>query len=240
MKKVVFLFMMFSLTLMACKETKIVEVKSSLIDCEGVSKQKCLQYRLLGEDNWQLFYGDIDGFTYEEGYNYELEVDVEKVENPPADGSDLKYTLKKVLKKEKDQLFAHKILNNNLDIKKLEQDKKKPVVIYDSNTRGFHFKLSVYEEYFMLAKQRGAIGEKFELNADDLKEIKNLISKLQLTELSKLEAPTKLRHHDGAPHTSVTVFQGEEEYRSSTFDGGHPPKELEALVNKILSLADKK
>ena len=39
------------------------------------------------EDAYQLFYGTIDGFEYEEGYEYELVVHVEQVENPPADAS---------------------------------------------------------------------------------------------------------------------------------------------------------
>ena len=46
-----------------------------------------------------LFYDQIEGFNYEEGYEYEIVVEVTKVENPPADASSLKYTLIEVVSK---------------------------------------------------------------------------------------------------------------------------------------------
>ena len=38
----------------------------------------------------------------------------------------------------------------------------------------------------------------------------------------------------------MNIYEGKEKFTSSTFDGGYPPAELEKIVNKILSLADKK
>lgn len=55
----------------------------------------------VGSNNWQLFYNNIEGFTYQEGFIYTLKVKIEKVANPPADGSSLKYTLLEVVSKEK-------------------------------------------------------------------------------------------------------------------------------------------
>ncbi|MCZ7672694.1 MAG: DUF4377 domain-containing protein [Chloroflexi bacterium] len=46
-----------------------------------------------------FFYNPIVGFTFEPGYEYELKVMVETVENPPADGSSLRYTLVEVVSK---------------------------------------------------------------------------------------------------------------------------------------------
>jgi heat shock protein HslJ len=45
------------------------------------------------ESNYTLFHDQIEGFDFEPGYEYELLVLVEPVENPPADASSLKYTL---------------------------------------------------------------------------------------------------------------------------------------------------
>lgn len=56
----------------------------------------------LCSEKWSYFYDEIEGFQYEEGYVYELKVRVEEVENPPMDGSSLRYILVEVLsKKEK-------------------------------------------------------------------------------------------------------------------------------------------
>ena len=47
-----------------------------------------------------LFYSQIEGFEYEEGYTYELLVQVDPVENPPADASSLNYTLMEIVDKQ--------------------------------------------------------------------------------------------------------------------------------------------
>ncbi|MBK5192246.1 MAG: DUF4377 domain-containing protein [Flavobacteriaceae bacterium] len=47
----------------------------------------------IGSDNWFKFYNTIEGFDYQPGYIYDIKVVVEQVDNPPADGSSLKYTL---------------------------------------------------------------------------------------------------------------------------------------------------
>ena len=43
---------------------------------------------------------EITGFSYDWGYDYELEVEVEKLIDPPQDAPDKKYTFKKQTKKE--------------------------------------------------------------------------------------------------------------------------------------------
>ena len=64
-----------------------------LADCAGVAPQKCMLVKENPDDEYAMFDDQIAGFEYEEGYEYELLVQVEKVENPPADASALKYTL---------------------------------------------------------------------------------------------------------------------------------------------------
>ncbi|MCJ7756678.1 MAG: DUF4377 domain-containing protein, partial [Gillisia sp.] len=50
----------------------------------------------IGSDNWLKFYNTIEGFDYQPGYIYDIKVLVEQVDNPPADGSSLKYTLQEI------------------------------------------------------------------------------------------------------------------------------------------------
>ncbi len=50
----------------------------------------------IGSNTWTKFYQPIEGFDYQPGYIYDLKVVVEQVNNPPADGSSLKYTLQEI------------------------------------------------------------------------------------------------------------------------------------------------
>jgi heat shock protein HslJ len=72
-------------------------VGPELADCVGVAPQKCMQVKTNPDGEYTLFYDQIDGFDYQEGYEYEIQVLVEPVANPPADGSALKYTLVEVV-----------------------------------------------------------------------------------------------------------------------------------------------
>ncbi len=76
---------------------KTLFVGPSLVDCEGVAPQKCMLVMDNPDDGYQMFYGNIEGFDFEEGFEYELIVRVEEVEDPPADASSLKYTLVSVV-----------------------------------------------------------------------------------------------------------------------------------------------
>jgi len=55
----------------------------------------------VGTNKWNLFYNQIEGFQYEEGFVYTLKVRIEKVENPLEDMSSRKYILVKLVSKKK-------------------------------------------------------------------------------------------------------------------------------------------
>jgi hypothetical protein len=60
----------------------------------------CLKVNFKDNDNLLLLEKDeIKGFSYEWGFDYELEVEVEDLIDPPADASSKKYTFKKEIKK---------------------------------------------------------------------------------------------------------------------------------------------
>ena len=86
---------------------EIIRVNYMKKSCEHpmLENATCLQVQRedkLCSEEWSNFYDEIEGFQYEEGYVYELKVRVEEIENPPMDGSSLRYILIEVLsKKEK-------------------------------------------------------------------------------------------------------------------------------------------
>lgn len=80
-------------------QSKILFVADHLEDCVGVGPQSCMLVRDSKENDWTYFYGNIKGFNYEEGFNYELLVDEIQIENPAADAPSIEYVLKKVIDK---------------------------------------------------------------------------------------------------------------------------------------------
>jgi hypothetical protein len=83
-------------------EANMVEdlyINSELVDCEGVAPQQCMQVRTSPDGDWELFYGQVEGFTFEPGYTYKLRVRVTPAESAPADASTLRYVLVEVEEK---------------------------------------------------------------------------------------------------------------------------------------------
>lgn len=101
-------------TLFSCSTQKNVYwVNSSKVDCVGVGPMSCMQVQkgnTMEEAQWQNFYSSIDGFDYEPGYIYKLQVKEKRLpkDEVPADASSIKYTLVKVLDKQMDnRAFAN-------------------------------------------------------------------------------------------------------------------------------------
>ncbi len=100
-----FVALFFSIVLLtACQkekfESKTLIVADHKVDCVGVGPQQCLLIKEREEDNWQFFYDGIEGFNYEAGFEYRIEVKVYDVINPPADGSSKRYVLKRIINKQ--------------------------------------------------------------------------------------------------------------------------------------------
>lgn len=95
----------FSLILFSCSENDLISSEKTLIvastkaDCVGLDYQKCLLVKENETENWQYFYDSINGFSYQEGYEYVIKVSEKRIENPPQDASSLETTLVEVVSK---------------------------------------------------------------------------------------------------------------------------------------------
>ena len=67
------------------------------VECEGVAPMMCLQVAESEDGDYQLFYDTIEGFDYQEGTSYVIDVSITEVENPPADASSVQYTLVEIV-----------------------------------------------------------------------------------------------------------------------------------------------
>lgn len=83
----------------AWSATRMLEVDSRLAECSGVGRQQCMRVRDGSDQPWRLFYGAIEGFTFEPGYRYRLKVEEIPVENPPADASSVRTVLVEMVRK---------------------------------------------------------------------------------------------------------------------------------------------
>lgn len=83
----------------ALDSTFIIDVAPQREPCTGVGPMQCLRVRFNGAENWQLFHSRIDGFTFESGYDWRLEVLRRTVHNPPADASRYTWSLVRVLER---------------------------------------------------------------------------------------------------------------------------------------------
>ena len=61
---------------------------------------RCMMIRESPEDDWQFFYSQIEGFSYEEGIEYHIRVRLEDIANSPAGGSSIRYSLLEIISQE--------------------------------------------------------------------------------------------------------------------------------------------
>lgn len=80
------------------------------IDPVSAQEVKSLNIREIGGEDYWFSVQYIDGFDYEEGYEYLLKVEVVKYKNPPIDMSGTKYKLIEILSKSKNTICNKKEL----------------------------------------------------------------------------------------------------------------------------------
>lgn len=80
--------------------TEVWTIGSHYKDCVGVAPMKCL---MVTKPNGspEFFYSAIEGFDYQEGFEYQIQVQGTAVTNPPADGSSISYKLVKLISQKK-------------------------------------------------------------------------------------------------------------------------------------------
>jgi len=80
-------------------ESKTIWVAHRRVDCVAVVPQKCYLIKETQYEDWRFWYGEIEGFDFEEGYAYEIRVVERKIEDPPADAPAVFLELEEVILK---------------------------------------------------------------------------------------------------------------------------------------------
>ena len=111
-----------------------------------------------------------------------------------------------------------------------EKNKKEVFKIsYKAETRGsfiiIHFKDS------SLVLKSTSTDKSIVLSNAEVINIQNIASKIKLSEIGALIAPSNERYRDAALTGSFIILKNDTSYTSSNFDHGNPPKELQELYN---------
>lgn len=81
------------------QHSEIWWVSAKTRTCYGVIEQECMLVKKKADAEWNNFYDQIEGFTYQPGFNYRLRIGVTPIEQPMADQSNKRYTLLDILEK---------------------------------------------------------------------------------------------------------------------------------------------
>lgn len=113
------IFLSSCLVLVGCKEgqkapqnefdvtkdvVRRIEIAPETKPCQGIAVMPCLQVRTLDKKEWTLFYSPIEGFHYQEGYRYVVDVKATLKPKPvPADASTIEWTLIRIVSQQKEK-----------------------------------------------------------------------------------------------------------------------------------------
>lgn len=113
------------------------------------------------------------------------------------------------------------------------------IISYEATTRGFYEKIWVDKDSISVTSDRNAAEKsRFSTPKGDWNELMKILNEINVSTLPDLEAPTSKSQYDGAAIATLIVQQNDLETKSNSFDHGQPPKSIEALVNKVLSMGE--
>lgn len=99
--KTLYSLLILSIFLTSCDDEKTIHVANHYADCSETTHQTCLLIKEDENKEWTTFHDVIEGFSYEEGYEYTLKVKISK-DTSSSDNSDkLQYKLIEIMSKEK-------------------------------------------------------------------------------------------------------------------------------------------
>lgn len=113
------------------------------------------------------------------------------------------------------------------------------MITYQAFSRTSFEKISISKQSITITNDKDLKDIKiYECPEKEWNELISLLNSVDTKLLPDLKAPTSKRLFDGAPHASLILLQNENEITCGTFDHGFPPKDIEALVNKVLSIKE--
>ena len=112
-------------------------------------------------------------------------------------------------------------------------------ILYTKQSRGLFEEVLISKNSIKLIDGQNSSSPKTgKISEKDWTLLQKMVGDLNLEQFSELKAPTDKRLYDGAPMATLKLMRNGKELVTPTFDHGHPPQAIEALVNKVLSLKE--
>lgn len=106
---------------------------------------------------------------------------------------------------------------------------------YLAQSRGFFLKIELQGNALKVINQKGGETKERQLSKLEQEELKNIVTS---SDFDNVEASDSTKsHYDAAAMASLT-FTLEGNNHEFEFDHGNPPRKLESLVNKIITLSE--
>ncbi len=217
MKRIVLLLVLTSL-FSSCEEEKIIFVADHQVSCADSTLQNCMLIKENESDEWQKFGDSIKGFSYEEGYAYQIKIKVKKIASSTPENPIFTYSLIDIISKTRTQ-------------------KDNITMVYSATSRGFGSVLQIKDGILTYDIKRPSPKETQKtLSTEDLNSLLELVDLVDIKQIETLEPPSKAHQYDGAPGAVFKIIINGKEYRTPTFDYGNPPEVLQALIQKMEDL----
>lgn len=122
-----------------------------------------------------------------------------------------------------------------------ENQEKGMSVEYEAMSRGYFLKIVYRGNSISVGKDRNDLSQNKTIKLSSLEEneLNQMLTKFDPKTLPNLKWPTEKRYYDGAAHANLIIIKDGETYTGAGFDHGFPPKEIEKLVQKLISIAEK-
>ncbi len=115
------------------------------------------------------------------------------------------------------------------------------MINYEAHSRVVYENITLSEQKMTLRLDRNnARSKSYPLSAKEWEHLMELVSKVNLLDLSRLNPPTSKRLYDGAAHAKLTITSGINKYNTRSFDHGYPPHQINDLVHYIQTLKNQK
>ena len=112
------------------KDVQVWTIDAQKAKCEGVTTSMCLLVKKQTDKDFNLFYDNIDGFDYQEGFVYTLWVREELKTPPiPADASMYTYKLEKVVSKKPIVGFSTTTIDNSKPLSGMNVSMTKKLIV---------------------------------------------------------------------------------------------------------------
>lgn len=118
--------------------------------------------------------------------------------------------------------------------KQMQNDSK---ITYLAVSRGYFLSVTLEGDSISFSNERDLKSPTaYKIPKEEKESLMNLISKLDAKTLPELEAPSKAHEYDGAAIATLEIADGEDSYKTVSFDHGNPPESIKAIVEKMLSI----